>query len=129
MAPKSSKLYSILSGTCPRCHQGKIFKYPPYSSLEFTKMNERCDYCGQAFEPEPGFYQGAMYVSYGLSTGLFLTIGVILLFFLELEIWLTAVILTVLSFLLLPVLFRLSRIIWIHFFVRYKPLDTKAKRP
>jgi hypothetical protein len=27
-------------------------------------MNETCPHCGVRLEPEPGFYQGAMYVSY-----------------------------------------------------------------
>lgn len=31
-------------------------------------MPAACSVCGQAFEPEVGFYWGAMYVSYGFST-------------------------------------------------------------
>lgn len=30
-------------------------------------MNQRCDQCGLAFEPEPGYYLGAIYFNYGLT--------------------------------------------------------------
>ncbi len=125
MFGKGSKLYSVLHGVCPRCHEGKVFKYGPYQSLDFTRMNDRCSYCNQAFEPEPDFYQGAMYVSYGLSTGLFLLVGVLLLFYLELGYIATFSIIGAIAILLLPVLFRVSRIIWLNLFVRYKPLPPK----
>ena len=28
MFRKGNKIYSILRGKCPRCHQGNFFKYP-----------------------------------------------------------------------------------------------------
>lgn len=33
------------------------------------EMNATCPVCGHRFEREPGFFQGAMYVSYGLGIG------------------------------------------------------------
>ena len=33
----------------------------------FPKMHERCPTCGLKFEREPGYFLGAMYVSYGLA--------------------------------------------------------------
>lgn len=38
-------------------------------STKFMKMNEKCFCCGQSFMPEPGYYFGAMFVSYGLNAG------------------------------------------------------------
>jgi hypothetical protein len=35
-------------------------------------MPDYCSVCGLKFNPEPGFYTGAMYVSYGLSVSLFI---------------------------------------------------------
>lgn len=29
-------------------------------------MPEKCEHCGLVFTPEPGFYMGSMFVSYGL---------------------------------------------------------------
>ncbi len=123
---KGSKLYSVLHGVCPRCQESKIFKYHPYKSIDFTQMHKRCSHCGQSFEPEPDFYQGAMYVSYGLSTGLFLTVGAVMLFLLEIEIWITFITIGVIAIVLLPVIFRVSRIAWLNLFVKYKPFSSRS---
>lgn len=40
-----------------------------------------CPVCHRAYEPEPGFYYGAMYISSGFSTGILLGIGVLLNYF------------------------------------------------
>jgi uncharacterized protein (DUF983 family) len=129
MPGKGSKIYSVVNGVCPRCQERKVFKYGPYSSIEFTEMHEHCAHCGQAFEPEPDFYQGAMYVSYGLSSALFLSVGVLLLFVLDMGYVLTFSFLGVLAVLSLPVIFRVSRLIWLNFFVSYQPPAAKQVQP
>ena len=121
MVGKGSKLYSIWHGVCPRCQQAKVFRYGPYQNFDFTAMHTRCAACGQAFEPEPDFYQGAMYVSYALSTGLFLAVGVIMLFYLDLSYLVSFSTIGVVAVALLPVLFRVSRLVWLNLFVSYKP--------
>jgi hypothetical protein len=35
--------------------------------MHFSEMNQKCEHCGVRLEPEPGFYQRAMYVSYGFT--------------------------------------------------------------
>lgn len=85
-------------------------------------MNDRCPACGLAFEPEPDFYQGAMYVSYGLSTGLFLAVGLVMLFYLDLGYLLSFSAIGLVAVALLPVLFRVSRLVWLNLFVSYRPL-------
>ncbi len=123
MIPKGSKLYSVVYGVCPRCQQGKVFRYAPYKHLDFARMNDHCAVCAQPFEPEPDFYQGAMYVSYGLSTGLFLVIGVLMLFYLDLGYLVTFAAIGLAGVGLLPVLFRVSRLVWLNLFVSYRPLN------
>ena len=89
-------------------------------------MNERCVVCGQRMEIEPGFYYGTSYISYALTVVLsaatfivwWLTIG----FSLEdhrLFWWIG--INGVFLLLLQPWLMRLSRAVWLSFFVRYDP--------
>ena len=39
-------------------------------------MHERCPRCGHQFERETGFFQGAMYVSWVTSVGLFATLAI-----------------------------------------------------
>lgn len=64
-APKSSTLASILRQRCPRCREGSIFRYSIFRGL--PKMYESCAVCGLKFEREPGYFLGAMYISYGLA--------------------------------------------------------------
>lgn len=70
-----NKALSILQGKCPRCQSGKVFKYTTANVRNFTDMNENCPVCGLHFEIEPGFFWGAMYVSYTITTGMMLVFG------------------------------------------------------
>jgi uncharacterized protein (DUF983 family) len=117
---KEIKLYSILFNKCPRCHTGNFFKGKhPYDFKHFGKMNSTCSVCGEGFERESGYYLGAMYVSYAidiaLGVGLFLlTVPILKMDTLTfLFIFLGAVLI------LFPVIFWLSRLIWINFFVKF----------
>src|SRR3954464_5104940 len=57
-------LPTILRRRCPECGQGPVF------SATWT-MNTRCPVCGLVFgRGEPGYFTGAMYVSYGLAVPL-----------------------------------------------------------
>src|SRR4051812_34695372 len=68
MLKKGSKLYSILTGTCPKCQSDKMFVNPnPYALGENLKMHRNCRKCGFVYKIETSFFFGAMYVSYGLS--------------------------------------------------------------
>lgn len=120
----------MVHGKCPRCHEGEVFKNRnPYHSLAFAKMYEHCKHCGQSFDPEPGFYQGAMYVSYALTLGVTLPVGLILLLVLNASLFWILGILTVILLVMLPVIFRLSRLVWLNFFIPYRPLESEQKRP
>ncbi len=113
-------LRSILTMKCPRCHQGQMFVNNQHFRLStLSKMNKSCSCCGQDFEPEPGFYFGAMYISYGLGVIYFL-----LSFFLLYQLmnfpggaFLGSYIITLIV--LWPVLFRISRVIYLNLFVQY----------
>lgn len=84
-------------------------------------MHAHCHHCGQSFDPEPGFYQGAMYVSYALTLGITFPVGLLLLFVLNVNLFVVLGVLTFLLLVLLPVIFRLSRLVWLHLFIRYRP--------
>jgi uncharacterized protein (DUF983 family) len=66
--PASSNLSALAQCKCPRCREGEMFKNPALSK-KFTEMPVLCPVCGVAFEPEPGFFWGAMYFSYAFSVG------------------------------------------------------------
>ncbi|MEY3565843.1 MAG: hypothetical protein RJA23_2013 [Bacteroidota bacterium] len=85
-------------------------------------MHPACSHCKQSFEPEPGFYFGAMFVSYGINTALFLIFWVaLLLIYPDYTLSLLLGILTAVVVLSLPISFRLSRSIWLALFVRFDP--------
>ena len=68
MLKKGNKLYSILFGKCPKCHQESMYKNKnPYHFTDILKMHERCSHCGTKYKIEPSFFYGSMYVSYGVG--------------------------------------------------------------
>ncbi|AXG73246.1 DUF983 domain-containing protein [Flavobacterium arcticum] len=120
MLKKGSKLYSILTGTCPRCHQESMYlDKNPYNLSKVYKMHENCSHCGLHYKIEPSFFYGAMYVSYGLgvafSIAAFIIAKVILNTSLKTSFY--AIIGTLVLF--MPITMRLSRNIWINIFIKY----------
>lgn len=122
---KNSYLYSTLNNRCPRCRKGNIFvSNNAYKLSETTKMKEHCDVCGQPTEIEVGFYYGTGYVSYALSVAFsvatFIAWWVLIGFSLDdtrFFWWMgtNAVLMIVLQ----PLFMRLSRSLWLSWFVKY----------
>ncbi len=121
---------SVLNSKCPRCRKGKLFiNKNGYQTLKLNAilaMPERCPECNQKIELETGFWYGTSYVSYALTVALAISIFVAwwVLFgfslndsslFYCLGLAITAI------FLLQPWIMRLSRVIYIYFFVSYNP--------
>jgi len=120
MLKKGSKLYSILTGTCPRCHEESMYvDKNPFNLAKIYKMHERCSHCGQPYKIEPSFYFGAMYVSYGI--GVAISIAAFALSFSLLGTSLKTAFITIIVSLiaLMPLIMRVSRNIWINIFVNY----------
>jgi len=121
MGYKQSALYSIVNNKCPKCHEGNFFETNnPYKLSRFDKMPHNCPVCNEDFERETGFYYGAMYVSYGLTVafgvGVFLLVSVLLGY----DVVTFLVTFGVLQVVLMPVFYRMARLVWINFFVKYK---------
>ncbi|HEY9006495.1 DUF983 domain-containing protein [Ohtaekwangia sp.] len=115
--PATSYLEALLQGKCPRCRQGKMFKYPVTNISKFAIMNERCPHCNVRLEPEPGFYQGSMYVSYGITVGFLIAMSI--LFYLVIpnrSEWLYIGIFIALMVFLIPFNYRYSKILFLYFF-------------
>jgi uncharacterized protein (DUF983 family) len=123
----SSLISGILTDKCPHCRRGEMFLHRnPYDLKNMMKMPANCPVCGQPFEIEVGFYYGTGFVSYALAvivcvasfTAWILLIGMSLndnrLFW-----WIGTNALLLLG--LQPILMRMSRTIWLYFFVRYDP--------
>ncbi|VXD12186.1 conserved hypothetical protein [Marinoscillum sp. 108] len=125
---KKGPLKAIIEGKCPRCREGNMFLYPISNLRKFGAMHENCPHCGHRFEQEPGFYYGAMYVSYALSVGIFLATVFVLYVFVgdpSLETYIISI--SAVALLLYPFTFRYSRIIFTYVFggVTYDPKKSK----
>ena len=124
---KGTKLYAVLKLKCPRCHKGDLFKYKnSYKFKDITTMYEKCPDCRLKYEQEPGFFYGAMYVSYGLTVALWVTLAIVIFTFYNMSPWLFLGIGVTALFLLLPVIYRLSRAIWLNIFIKYEPKMEKS---
>jgi hypothetical protein len=66
--------------------------------------------------PEPGFYIGAMYISYAFNVALLVAFGVGLYTLTEAPDWVYIVSIISASFVFIPFSFRYSRIIFLHAF-------------
>lgn len=130
MLKKGSKLYSILTGTCPRCHEESMYiDKNPFNLAKIYKMHERCSHCGQPYKIEPSFYFGAMYVSYALGVAISVAIFIICFSFIGTDLKTAFISIIAGLVLLMPYIMRISRNIWINFFVGYdkdwnKPRDS-----
>ena len=120
MLKKGTKLYSILTGACPKCHGESMYvNNNPYILSETLTMHEKCSCCGTKYKIEPSFFYGAMYVSYGVGIAFAVAAFVITFYILntDINIVFASIIGTLIIF--LPIILRLSRNIWINLFMNY----------
>jgi uncharacterized protein (DUF983 family) len=132
--PHRGYLASVLSCRCPRCREGKLFTNS--TSIRVSKnlaMPKYCAECGQPTEIEVGFYYGTSYVSYAITVALSVVTLVTWWFTIGLSVndnrffyWMGSN--AIFLILLQPWLMRISRSLWISWFIGYDPL-WKIKRP
>ena len=127
---KKSILKSIYHCKCPRCREGNMFlKGQFFNPAKFSDMNKNCGHCGQSFEPEPGYYFGAMFISYGINTALFISVWVGLYLFKEdYSLTLLLTLLGVSAIVFLPFIYRISRSIWIAIFIPFEGENAKVRK-
>jgi len=103
---------AILHQLCPRCRAATIFRKSIF--MGFPRMCEQCPNCGLKFEREPGYFLGAMYISYGLALITIVGFGLLLWVFtgwslMKITLW------AILLFLpLAPTITLFSRVLWIY---------------
>ena len=120
MFKKGAKIYSIIFGVCPKCHNESMYVIKnPYYLYDTLKMHERCRHCSTKYKIEPSFFYGSMYVSYGVGI-----VFAVLAFFISniifdssLKISFVSIVITLIG--LMPIIMRVSRNIWINLFMSY----------
>jgi hypothetical protein len=120
-----SYLVSALTNKCPRCREGYLFKTTnAYNLKSVVEMNEKCPVCKQRTEIEVGFYYGTSYVSYALGVAFVIAIFVAWYVLIGFSIddnrvfWCMGTAIAGLV-VLQPVFMRLSRSLWLSWFVKY----------
>ncbi|MDI9358152.1 MAG: hypothetical protein QM528_04310 [Phycisphaerales bacterium] len=117
---------SILSNKCPKCRQGNLYTHKnPYDLKHTLDMYERCSICNQPTELEVGFYYGTGYVSYAITVAFsvmtFVAWSIILgISWQNNSVFYWLICNGVLMIFLQPIFMRLSRTIWLTWFVRYR---------
>ena len=94
-------------------------------------MRDACPVCGHCFMREPGFFQGAMFVSYAVGVAELIVGSTIAYVFLSPH---TGIVLAlaaagVVHLLLVPQLFEYSRVIWAHIFAGSGKAERRASPP
>lgn len=104
-----ASMWAIFRQRCPNCGQGKVF-------AGSVRMHEICPVCRLRFEREPGYFLGAMYFSYFLMTAVLLVLmyGGHLLWP-HIDLGVMALLATIVSLPVVPLIFRYSHIIWIAY--------------
>jgi hypothetical protein len=127
---KHSKLGAMLTHQCPGCRSTSMYENPKvYTWQNMGTLKKQCELCGTNFTPETGFYFGAAYVNWALTVALWVSVLVSLklLDFLGLidfgflthpkTFLITGLVVTAIIF---PYLYRVSRSIWAHMHIKSK---------
>jgi uncharacterized protein (DUF983 family) len=101
------RLVAILALRCPRCLKGRVWR-------GFVSMNATCPECGVVFERESGYFAGAMVVSYALAVPILAGIVIGLITIARLDVVVALIIGNTAYLLLVPFIFRYSRVVWLH---------------
>lgn len=113
--PLRTRLSSALAGVCPRCRGARIFRGR-------IAMHPDCPACGLHFEREPGYFTGAMYISYALALPVMIACTVVVFLLApQLSFELGVGVASVLFLPFVPAIFRYSRIFWIHLEQTFDP--------
>jgi hypothetical protein len=120
MFGKGSKIYAMITGCCPKCHEESMYlDANPFNIMKIYAMHEKCSHCKLVYQIEPSFFFGAMFVSYGL--GVLIAIFTFLLSFFVFHVNLKTSFIAIVVALILcnTLIMRWSRNIWINIFIDF----------
>ena len=120
MIKKGTKIYSIIYGACPKCQEESMYMNKnPYILTDILKIHQHCSHCKTRYRLEPSFFYGSMYVSYGV--GIAFAVAAFVISNLILDASINVTFMSIIGTLVVfgPIIMRLSRNIWINFFIHY----------
>jgi len=80
----------------------------------FISMNTACLVCGLVFERESGYFAGAMVVSYAIAVPILAAMVIALILIGGLDAVVALIIGNTAYLVLVPFIFRYSRVLWLH---------------
>lgn len=105
----------VLTEKCPKCGQSHVFKQAGFFAM--PEMKDKCEVCDYKFNREPGYFLGAMYISYGIAVFFGIITFLIMQFaFPELPLIWTPTAIMFVILLIAKKNYKLSRILYMHIF-------------
>jgi uncharacterized protein (DUF983 family) len=115
-SPHVSAVKAVFTGRCPVCREGALFS-GPWHQLDFLATNKNCPVCDTQFEPEPGFFYGALYVSYSFNVATLVAVSLFLyVLFDPASPWVYIGATVGTTIVTIPFTARMSRMLWIYLF-------------
>lgn len=113
-------LNSVVRSKCPRCNLDNLYiDNNPYHLSKLAAMKPHCEKCGQSYEPEAGFYYGAMYVSYALGVAFMVAPSLLMSYFFDVSFGVLLTFIITMYVVGFPLFFRYARNIWLNIFVKF----------
>ena len=120
MFGKGSKIYAMITGCCPKCHEESMYlDANPFNVLKIYAMHETCSHCKQVYKIEPSFFFGAMFVSYGLGVLIGIITFLVSHFVFQANLKTAFISIVVALILSNTLIMRMSRNIWINIFIHF----------
>ena len=110
------RLWAVITLRCPRCLKGRVWR-------QLLSMNATCPVCGFVFDRESGYFAGAMVVSYALAVPILAGIVIALITLGGLDVVVALIIGNTAYLVLVPFIFRYSRVVWLHLDLLIDPLE------
>ena len=112
---------ALVGHKCPQCYEGDLFETGSFAFKKPFEMPPACTKCGLSYYPEPGFYYGAMFMSYIITS--FFSLGLVGFCILVLGWSVEASFALLIGILIVMFVwfFRTARATWIHMTVKYDP--------
>lgn len=101
------RLAAVITLRCPRCLEGRVWR-------RLVTMNTTCPVCGFVFDRESGYFAGAMVVSYALAVPILAAIVIGLITLGGLDAVVALIVGNTAYLVLVPFIFRYSRVVWLH---------------
>ncbi len=109
---------AVWNNKCPQCRAGDLYK-SPFQFSDPLAMYDKCSNCQLDYNPEPGFYFGAMIISYAISSWMLLLPALLLVFKFDWSVNQAMIFALFLAAITYFKILRGSRALYLHLMIKY----------